>query len=96
MNSEVYAATGRISGITVPSDAVVDLHMHTTASDGRFDPPQLARAAHDAGLGYSAGRPSTGSTTCALSAEAAQYDIYVVPAVEVSCMWGDAVSHAGI
>jgi predicted metal-dependent phosphoesterase TrpH len=94
MDTQAYAGTGRISGITVPSDAVVDLHMHTTASDGRFTPPQLARAAHDTGLKVIAlADHDRVDNVRPLQQEAAQYNIYVVPAVEVSCMWGDTQYH---
>ncbi len=94
MGSNVYDSTGRISGVTVPSDALVDLHMHTTASDGRFTPPQLAKAAHDTGLKVIAlADHDRVDNVRPLQQEAAQYGIYVVPAVEVSCLWGETQYH---
>jgi len=94
MISNVYDNTGRITGVTVPSDALVDLHMHTTASDGRFTPPQLAKAANDTGLSVIAlADHDRVDNVRPLQQEAAQYDIYVVPAVEVSCLWGDTQYH---
>jgi predicted metal-dependent phosphoesterase TrpH len=89
-----YGTGGRISGVTVPSDAVVDLHMHTTASDGRFTPSQLAKAAHDQGLRVIAlADHDRVDNVLPLQQEAAQYGIYVVPGVEVSCLWGETQYH---
>jgi predicted metal-dependent phosphoesterase TrpH len=89
-----YAPTGRIAGVTVPSDALVDLHMHTTASDGRFTPAQLAKAAHDQNLNVIALADHDRIDNVApLQQEAAQYGIYVIPAVEVSCLWDETQYH---
>lgn len=86
--------TGRLSGVTVPRDACVDLHMHTTASDGRFTPAALAKAAHEAGLAVIAlADHDRVDNVRALQREAAQYGIHVVPAVEVSCLWGETQYH---
>ena len=86
--------TGRLSGVTIPREAVVDLHMHTTASDGRFTPTQLAKAAHEAGLAAIAlADHDRVDNVRPLQAEAAQYGIHVIPAVEVSCRWGEVQYH---
>jgi predicted metal-dependent phosphoesterase TrpH len=87
-------ATGRLAGVSLTHDAVVDLHMHTTASDGRYTPESLAKAAHEAGLALIApGDHDRVDNVRPLQREAARYGIYVIPAVEVSCMWGDTQYH---
>jgi predicted metal-dependent phosphoesterase TrpH len=86
--------TGRLSDVTVSYDAVIDLHMHTTASDGRFTPADLAKAAHEAGLSVIAlADHDRVDNVRPLQEAAAQYEIHVVPAVEVSCMWGETQYH---
>lgn len=86
--------TGRLSGVTVPGDAYVDLHMHTTASDGRFTPAALAKAAREQGLAVIAlADHDRVDNVRALQQEAAQYGIAVAPAVEASCLWGDTQYH---
>lgn len=90
----IDANTGRLSGVTVGPDAFVDLHMHTTASDGRYTPAGLAKAAHDLGLAVIAlADHDRVDNVGPLQQEAAQYGIHVVPAVEVSCMWGETQYH---
>jgi predicted metal-dependent phosphoesterase TrpH len=87
-------ATGRLSGVSVSRDAVVDLHMHTTASDGRFTPTSLAKAAHETGLAVIAlADHDRVDNVRPLQQEAAQYGIHVIPAVEVSCVWGETQYH---
>jgi predicted metal-dependent phosphoesterase TrpH len=86
--------SGRQSGVKVAQDAYADLHMHTTASDGRFTPAMLAKAAHEQGLAVIAlADHDRIDNVCPLQVEATQYDIHVVPAVEVSCMWGETQYH---
>jgi predicted metal-dependent phosphoesterase TrpH len=86
--------TGRLSGVTIPPDAVADLHMHTTASDGRYTPATLAKAAHEARLSVVAlADHDRVENVIPLQLEAAQYGIHVIPAVEVSCKWGETVYH---
>ncbi len=46
------AAAGRLPSLIQASDLRGDLHMHTTASDGRDDLETMVRAARDAGLEY--------------------------------------------
>lgn len=86
--------TGRLSGVTLPRDADVDLHMHTTASDGRFTPAALAKAASELGLSAIAlADHDRIDNVLPLQKEAEQYGLQVVPAVEVSCMWGETQYH---
>ena len=86
--------TGRLSGVVVGHDANVDLHMHTTASDGRYTPSALAKTAHESGLAIIAlADHDRVDNVLPLKQEAAQYGIHVVSAVEVSCMWGETQYH---
>lgn len=86
--------TGRLSGVRVPRGAAADLHMHTTSSDGRYTPAQLAAAAHEQGLSVVAlADHDRVDNVLPLQREAAQHGIHVVPAVEVSCMWGETLYH---
>jgi 3',5'-nucleoside bisphosphate phosphatase len=86
--------TGRLSGVTITSDAVVDLHMHTTASDGRFTPTELAEAARAQNLSVIAlADHDRVDNVRPLQQEAARHSICVIPAVEVSCRWGDVQFH---
>ncbi len=88
------AETGRLSGVTIPHDSVVDLHMHTTSSDGRFTPVSLAKAAQEQGLAViSLADHDRVDNVLPLQREAASYGIHVVPAVEVSCLWDETQYH---
>ncbi len=66
--------------------ATVDLHLHTTASDGRLSPRELVRLA--AGLGLRQIAISDHDTTDGLSEgfqEAAAHDgLHIIPAIELS------------
>lgn len=85
---------GRLSGVTITPDAMIDLHMHTTASDGRFTPVALAKAAHDQGLAVIAlADHDRVGNVLPLQDAAAQYGIHVIPAVEVSCLWDNVQYH---
>jgi 3',5'-nucleoside bisphosphate phosphatase len=89
-----YDAGGRVLNAPVSPDACIDLHMHTTASDGRFTPAQLAKAAHEQGLAVIAlADHDRVDNVRPLQQEAAQYGIPVIPAVEVSCLWGETQYH---
>jgi predicted metal-dependent phosphoesterase TrpH len=68
--------------------------MHTTASDGRFTPAMLAKVAHEQGLSVIAlADHDRVDNVRPLQAEVAQYGIHVIPAVEVSCLWGETQYH---
>ncbi|MEO6456854.1 MAG: PHP domain-containing protein [Chloroflexia bacterium] len=85
---------GRLSGVTIGADAVVDLHMHTTASDGRFTPPELAEAAKAQNLSIIAlADHDRVDNVAPLQHEAAKHGIYVIPATELSCKWGEVQYH---
>jgi hypothetical protein len=63
----------------------IDLHIHTTASDGTMSPSQVVQAAAQAGLSVIsiADHDTTDGIAEALEAQAA-HDIVVVPGVEIS------------
>lgn len=87
-------STGRLSGVAIPADACIDLHMHTTASDGRFTPAELAKAAADLKLSVIAlADHDRVDNVLPLQREAAQYGVHVIPAVEVSCVWDEVQYH---
>jgi 3',5'-nucleoside bisphosphate phosphatase len=65
--------------------AFVDLHTHSTASDGTLSPTQLMRAAAAAGLaGIALTDHDTGNGLAEAAAEAARLGIRLVPGVEIS------------
>ena len=63
----------------------IDLHTHTTFSDGTLDPEELVDAAHGLGITHMAivDHDSTGSLDLA-RAKAAQYGLTVIPGVEIN------------
>ena len=74
----------------------IDLHVHTTASDGTYTPAQAVRLAKELGLAAIA---ITDHDTAAGYAEAAQagraLDVEVVPGIEISTKYGGAVHILG-
>lgn len=74
--------------------AMVDLHTHSTASDGTFSPAELAAEAHKAGLSLFA---LTDHDTVAGVEEAEQagraLDIRVLPGIEISVEWQPGELH---
>lgn len=86
--------TARLQGVTAPADSYVDLHMHTTSSDGRYTPAALAKEAEGVGLSVIAlADHDRVDNVLPLKEEAAKYGVHVVPAVEVSCLWGETQYH---
>lgn len=73
---------------------MIDLHTHSTASDGSFSPMELAVEAHKAGLSLFA---LTDHDTVAGIAEAQQagrnLDIRVLPGIEISVEWQPGELH---
>ena len=74
--------------------SMVDLHTHSTASDGTFSPADLAAEAHKAGLSLFA---LTDHDTVAGVAEAQQagsaLGIRVLPGIEISVEWQPGELH---
>lgn len=67
----------------------IDLHVHSTSSDGIFKPAELVRIAAEAGLSVIAiaDHDSVDGIDEAMAA-AAEFDIRVIPAVELSVEYG--------
>ena len=64
----------------------IDLHMHTTFSDGKLSPTELVQLLHDRGVDIAAvsDHDSTEGIAEALAAAEAFPDLRIVPAVEIS------------
>ena len=72
----------------------IDLHMHTTASDGTLSPSSLMELCHECGVSIAA--VTDHDTTAGLDearAAAKAKGIYFVPGVEMSCTWGEKTIH---
>ncbi|MEV6878192.1 PHP domain-containing protein [Amycolatopsis sp. NPDC051128] len=69
----------------------IDLHAHSTASDGTTPPSDLPRLAAEAGLTVLA--LTDHDTFAGLAAASAASDIELVPGVEISCRLDDAEVH---
>lgn len=74
--------------------SVVDLHCHSTASDGKLPPAQLVERAAAQGVEILA---LTDHDTLAgqleASQAAAQHGICFIPGIELSCVWGGTTIH---
>lgn len=74
----------------------IDLHVHTTASDGTFTPAQVVELAHDTGLAAIA---ITDHDTVSGYAEAArrgaELGMEIVPGIEISTKYGGSVHMLG-
>ena len=63
----------------------IDLHIHTTASDGTLSPEEVARQAKELGLAAIAITDHDTAAGAAQAAElSARYDIEVIPGIEIS------------
>ena len=64
----------------------IDLHMHTTYSDGKLTPAELVRLLHDRSVNIAAvsDHDSTEGIAEALAAAEAYTDLRIIPAVEIS------------
>ena len=72
----------------------IDLHSHSTESDGVFEPARLvAEAAKDGVTVLALTDHDTMGGVAAARAAAAECDIDLVPGVEVSCTWGSDSVH---
>ena len=72
----------------------VDLHAHSTASDGSLSPAELMRRAHGAGVRVMALTDhDTLDGLAEAAAAAAQLDLAFVPGVEVSVTWQGGTVH---
>ena len=74
----------------------IDLHVHTTASDGSFSPRQVVQAAHAAGLSAVAITDhDTASGYSEAADEGRKLGITVVPGIEISTKYGGPVHILG-
>lgn len=72
----------------------IDLHLHSTASDGRLDPASLMRHACDCGVAVAALTDhDTTSGLEAAASEAAALGMSFVPGVEISSEWRGRTIH---
>src|SRR3990170_3630379 len=75
--------------------ALYDLHLHTTAADGKLAPRELVRAAKSSGLrAFAVTDHDTVEGIPEAKKEADALGIELVPGVEVSANFGDAPVHA--
>lgn len=73
---------------------MIDLHSHTTASDGQYSPEELLRLAHEAGITTLAVTDHDTVAGLAACAEAAAArGIRLIPGIEVSCFLGKKEIH---
>jgi len=72
----------------------IDLHLHSTASDGRLDPAALVRHARDCGVSVLAltDHDTTGGLAAA-AAESAALGLCFVPGIEISAQWRGRTVH---
>ncbi len=75
-------------------NSIVDLHCHTTASDGALSPAELVARA--AGRGVEVLAITDHDTVAGFreaSAAAQQHGIRLIPGIELSCVWGGVTVH---
>jgi predicted metal-dependent phosphoesterase TrpH len=79
---------------SMEAQALYDLHLHTTASDGKLSPRELVRAAKSSGLrAFSVTDHDTVAGIPEAMEEARALQIELVPGVEVSANFGSASVH---
>lgn len=72
----------------------VDLHCHTTASDGTLAPEALVARAHERGVGLlSITEHDTLASWSEACAAADHWGVALVPGIELSCQWRGATVH---
>ena len=73
---------------------MVDLHTHSTASDGTYSPTELVKKAHETGISVLA---LTDHDTVAGLAEACEagkrYGVHIIPGIEISIAWQPGEFH---
>lgn len=92
--TEKYLSHARADSVGTPK--YIDMHTHSTASDGTLSPKELVRAAKDAGLSAVAlSDHDTGDGLLEFEKEAASLGIEPIPAIELSCDAGCEVHILG-
>lgn len=73
----------------------IDLHVHSTASDGSYTPEEVVQLAHHAGLRYFAltDHDTVDGIEQALQAAEAYDDLDVIPGIELSCYYENREIH---
>ena len=72
----------------------IDLHVHSTASDGSLSPAELVRYACEKGLSaFALTDHDTVSGIPGAVLEARSYPVAVIPGVEISCALGNKIIH---
>ena len=73
---------------------LIDLHVHSTASDGSFSPTEVVRLAHEAGMTAIALTDHDTISGVSEAIEAASdLELQVVPGVELSCIYKEKELH---
>lgn len=86
--------TPQTTHTTLPSGLRVDLHLHSTASDGCWPPEELVRQVRDAGIGlFAVADHDTTENVPQVARLAQQSNIGFIPAVEISCTLQDTGVH---
>lgn len=76
---------------------MIDLHIHTTCSDGQFSPEETIRMAHQAGVTVAAVTDhDTVSGIVAASAAAVVCGMTFFPGIEISVQGGKGTAYSGI
>ncbi len=73
----------------------IDLHVHSTASDGSFTPEEVVALAHNAGLSYFAltDHDTVDGVAEAVAAGSCYKDLHVIPGIELSCYYNNREIH---
>ncbi|MCM1179545.1 MAG: PHP domain-containing protein [Clostridium sp.] len=73
----------------------IDLHVHSTASDGSFTPTEVVELAHNAGLTHFAltDHDTVDGVAEAIAAGSRHEDLEVIPGIELSCYYNNREIH---
>jgi 3',5'-nucleoside bisphosphate phosphatase len=73
---------------SILQDIKVDLHLHTTASDGTWTPRRLVRNIIDAGIRlFAVTDHDTTDNIAEMAMLAGEYELKFIPGVEVNAAW---------
>ncbi|MDE6434018.1 MAG: PHP domain-containing protein [Lachnospiraceae bacterium] len=73
----------------------IDLHVHSTASDGSFTPTEVVELAHNAGLSHFAltDHDTVDGVAEAMAAGNRYENLHVIPGIELSCYYNNREIH---
>src|SRR5690606_34098842 len=78
----------------IMSQRSIDLHLHSTASDGALTPSQLVRRAHERGIRtLSLTDHDTLDGLGEAQRAAAELEMTLIPGIELSCVWNGITLH---